>query len=109
MVCAGRHAWRYQQRRRHPCRHGQGNDPSADCRGGKARPRLRAEELAGQVVIPLAVREILDEGLRGSWGKTTLNPDGFVVTRCCYWPRELDRKSTRLNSSHLGISYAVFC
>src|SRR5205814_8999943 len=30
------------------------------------------------------------------------------------WPRSLlsptrDRKSTRLNSSHLGISYAVFC
>src|SRR5262245_65293367 len=24
------------------------------------------------------------------------------------WPAE-DRKSTRLNSSHLGISYAVFC
>src|SRR6195952_5894383 len=24
-------------------------------------------------------------------------------------PRCLDRKSTRLNSSHLGISYAVFC
>src|SRR5262245_7688093 len=24
-------------------------------------------------------------------------------------PPELDRKSTRLNSSHLGISYAVFC
>src|SRR5438045_9147960 len=24
-------------------------------------------------------------------------------------PVELDRKSTRLNSSHLGISYAVFC
>src|SRR5437899_9248106 len=24
-------------------------------------------------------------------------------------PRALDRKSTRLNSSHLGISYAVFC
>src|ERR1035438_10482865 len=26
----------------------------------------------------------------------------------CDW-RPLDRKSTRLNSSHLGISYAVFC
>src|SRR3712207_7794860 len=25
-----------------------------------------------------------------------------------YWPR-LDRKSTRLNSSHANISYAVFC
>src|SRR5262245_65809489 len=24
-------------------------------------------------------------------------------------PARLDRKSTRLNSSHLGISYAVFC
>src|SRR5438045_5264842 len=24
-------------------------------------------------------------------------------------PEKLDRKSTRLNSSHLGISYAVFC
>src|SRR5205814_10389683 len=24
-------------------------------------------------------------------------------------PRQEDRKSTRLNSSHLGISYAVFC
>src|SRR5438045_6613707 len=24
-------------------------------------------------------------------------------------PREGDRKSTRLNSSHLGISYAAFC
>src|SRR2546426_9077809 len=25
------------------------------------------------------------------------------------WPRRRDRKSTRLNSSHLVISYAVFC
>src|ERR1039458_6389204 len=25
------------------------------------------------------------------------------------WQRSRDRKSTRLNSSHLGISYAVFC
>src|SRR5450830_2089228 len=25
------------------------------------------------------------------------------------FPREIDRKSTRLNSSHVSISYAVFC
>src|SRR5262245_63119164 len=25
------------------------------------------------------------------------------------WTPTIDRKSTRLNSSHLGISYAVFC
>src|SRR5256885_6381526 len=30
----------------------------------------------------------------------------FCTRRC---PREIDRKSTRLNSSHLVISYAVFC
>src|SRR5262245_62380794 len=28
---------------------------------------------------------------------------------CCTGLRRGDRKSTRLNSSHLGISYAVFC
>src|SRR5438045_4720400 len=27
----------------------------------------------------------------------------------CAAPSRADRKSTRLNSSHLGISYAVFC
>src|SRR3712207_7587353 len=26
-----------------------------------------------------------------------------------WWTTELDRKSTRLNSSHANISYAVFC
>src|SRR5438045_6116536 len=32
-----------------------------------------------------------------------------VGHRRCPLPPLLDRKSTRLNSSHLGISYAVFC
>src|ERR1039457_2975796 len=98
MVCAGRHAWRYQQRHRHPCRHGQGNDPGADCRGGKARPRLRAEELADQVVIPLTVREILDEGLRGSWGNNT--EPGWI---CCYWPRELNKTEKNKAGGERGI------
>src|SRR5437899_11403309 len=33
------------------------------------------------------------------------------ATRCLLFPgcKMADRKSTRLNSSHLGISYAVFC
>src|SRR5690554_7283466 len=29
--------------------------------------------------------------------------------QCSDWFGELDRKSTRLNSSHVRISYAVFC
>src|SRR5256885_8918876 len=36
------------------------------------------------------------------------NGDVHWVTREPVWPGE-DRKSTRLNSSHLVISYAVFC
>src|SRR5947199_4744781 len=32
-----------------------------------------------------------------------------VQRRGCGGSRRRDRKSTRLNSSHLGISYAVFC
>src|SRR5262245_64497743 len=43
-------------------------------------------------------------------------PSGEVVRTDGYTPFKtpvkitgLDRKSTRLNSSHLGISYAVFC
>src|SRR5258705_7365465 len=43
--------------------------------------------------------------------------NGAFISRRCLAPRNfavavfvsLDRKSTRLNSSHLGISYAVFC
>src|SRR6476659_11088619 len=31
------------------------------------------------------------------------------VIRPCTVTETIDRKSTRLNSSHLGISYAVFC
>src|SRR5205814_4466181 len=32
-----------------------------------------------------------------------------IVDRFRELAHEVDRKSTRLNSSHLGISYAVFC
>src|SRR5205814_4144804 len=33
----------------------------------------------------------------------------FLKERCRQSGWQRDRKSTRLNSSHLGISYAVFC
>src|SRR5256885_10075836 len=35
--------------------------------------------------------------------------EGLVTTPTVRMPISLDRKSTRLNSSHLVISYAVFC
>src|SRR3712207_7093246 len=34
---------------------------------------------------------------------------GVVAREEAYLERKLDRKSTRLNSSHANISYAVFC
>src|SRR5436853_6305419 len=34
---------------------------------------------------------------------------GYVLVEMLAGAPPLDRKSTRLNSSHLGISYAVFC
>src|SRR5437899_6619284 len=43
-------------------------------------------------------------------GVTT--PPTVWIASCCTTPSTgavKDRKSTRLNSSHLGISYAVFC
>src|SRR3712207_8867481 len=35
--------------------------------------------------------------------------NNVVVLSHGVWQRRLDRKSTRLNSSHANISYAVFC
>src|SRR5437899_8699818 len=40
------------------------------------------------------------------WFGIALTLIGMIVARYAY---RTDRKSTRLNSSHLGISYAVFC
>src|SRR5699024_12186419 len=37
-----------------------------------------------------------------------LSYDGTMNTRLSCWIR-VDRKSTRLNSSHVSMSYAVFC
>src|SRR5437899_7740804 len=55
------------------------------------------------------------ETLERYHGRLLLRPYGLVGIRgdtdFLLWQvaEDLDRKSTRLNSSHLGISYAVFC
>src|SRR3712207_7354037 len=41
--------------------------------------------------------------------KEPLDRDLTVETLADLWLHALDRKSTRLNSSHANISYAVFC
>src|SRR5688572_32230182 len=42
-------------------------------------------------------------------GAAAIRVRGSTVPRCDGWCGERDRKSTRLNSSHSQISYAVFC
>src|SRR5205814_4845715 len=77
-------------------------------------------------LIPLgeeAMRALKEFG-RGARGEILLERQtdylfptrrGDRMTRQAFWhiikryARKADRKSTRLNSSHLGISYAVFC
>src|SRR5262245_63523851 len=49
---------------------------------------------------------------RGGFGQRRAQPRIEIGETLAVFGRDgdrLDRKSTRLNSSHLGISYAVFC
>src|SRR3712207_7309359 len=43
------------------------------------------------------------------WLATTVKASPSATNVCACGSRALDRKSTRLNSSHANISYAVFC
>src|SRR5256885_10073940 len=85
-------------------------------------PRLWHQKLVGRLYSALEgylrdqpVGEAFTAPADISWGRHVLvQPDVFVVPRAearsLDWTaiRSLDRKSTRLNSSHLVISYAVF-
>src|SRR5258707_7902318 len=62
----------------------------------KRKPRLRRS-------LAMAVDSGVVAGTSPEWGR--LRPTGSGA----YAHRKADRKSTRLNSSHANISYAVFC
>src|SRR5207249_11142821 len=53
----------------------------------------------------------IDNGIRPhDLGALDLIVGAFIVSALLYWAASYaDRKSTRLNSSHVSISYAVFC
>src|SRR5690606_41869748 len=67
--------------------------------------------------VPMATREDLDEAYRKAaeaqreWAAMGPTERGSVMRRAVeiFDERKEDRKSTRLNSSHVKISYAVFC
>src|SRR5258705_2413251 len=59
-------------------------------------------------IYTLSLHDALPISAPASRARTSSSAAGSIPpTRASTWPS--DRKSTRLNSSHLGISYAVFC
>src|SRR5699024_12120732 len=58
-------------------------------------------------IWPLEVSRMVPRGILGSFSKIFSRMD-FRMEKVALWEME-DRKSTRLNSSHVSISYAVFC
>src|SRR5437870_11757091 len=53
--------------------------------------------------LPILTGRLGDEAENGE------RRDGLAAPRLAHDAERLDRKSTRLNSSHVAISYAVFC
>src|SRR5437870_6576517 len=58
--------------------------------------------------LPIS-RTLLTESLSVSIAVLCNEPDGQIRERSGHVEELKDRKSTRLNSSHVAISYAVFC
>src|SRR5688572_31924315 len=58
--------------------------------------------------LPLSPLNPLNTG-GGTRTRTALRPTDFLTTTAFAACLQKDRKSTRLNSSHSQISYAVFC
>src|SRR5437667_6467491 len=77
----------------------------------KIRIRLKAYDYR---LLDQSVREIV-ETVRRTGGRVAgpiplpTHIERFTVNRSMWVGSGIDRKSTRLNSSHITISYAVFC
>src|SRR5258705_4665896 len=69
--------------------------------GERGTRRGRGRELHAAPLRPEHAGQV-DDGIRGDRSPRARGGDELEVAI-------QDRKSTRLNSSHLGISYAVFC
>src|SRR5688500_20092375 len=73
--------------------------PTSGSRGALARGTFAITNVS---VIPMTRDTVLSDA-------TILVRDGRIVSVGPARSAQVDRKSTRLNSSHLVISYAVFC
>src|SRR2546430_5404670 len=72
------------------------------------RSREAAIQLPARLSMEAGIRALLDE-LRGPGRAMVFGPDPQRLITVLSQAASRDRKSTRLNSSHSQISYAVFC
>src|SRR5207249_9358856 len=74
-----------------------------------ALPIFKLSVAGADAEKPIALGRLHREGEKAieasGIGWTFLRPGAFMPN----WLNNADRKSTRLNSSHVSISYAVFC
>src|SRR5207249_9876437 len=77
---------------------------AAGSSGRAFRPQTVSEESVTPTITDTHRRALIVQGIRAPWVRS---PRGTGIPRRVR-NRE-DRKSTRLNSSHVSISYAVFC
>src|SRR5438477_2493066 len=62
--------------------------------------------------ISVQVNQLAEKGAAPLFGELPVGGNGFGCDACeaiAAYGQLTDRKSTRLNSSHMSISYAVFC
>src|SRR5256885_5595553 len=73
--------------------------------------RSDVHALLQQMKLHPLFRQRLEGGEMVEWGAKTIPEGGYysIAARRSGDGVAIDRKSTRLNSSHLVISYAVFC
>src|SRR4051812_49647897 len=64
--------------------------------------------VAGLVAVFVTAASVAQAIRQGSWAPVT-SVAWLPAVVVAVWPGSGDRKSTRLNSSHMSISYAVFC
>src|SRR5206468_4918962 len=65
-------------------------------------------DAAGNDGVAMRIK-VLGPSMRRVWLRPGINPNNTVTERLAWRGLIQDRKSTRLNSSHDQISYAVFC
>src|SRR5205807_9955374 len=79
-------------------------------------PPRRSSDLAARAAttdLPIVANDLESDPVASGYVASLAHPGGNLTDvpglQHNRWRRDRDRKSTRLNSSHLVISYAVFC